>query len=480
MAQPVLNQKNDVTWINVQGIVTRGYGKLRFGRYVMLRVLHPGKAKAWLALQGDKAHSCVDDPETRALNIAITAVGLLELGAQLTNLNCFSEPFMQGMVTDHRSRILGDHGPNDPKLWTWGQNAESTPHVMVALFAVNDATLGADRAGLLKEIDGAFIIQFEVDAELSDRDHFNFVDGISQPKIDGVPKRQGGTHSGDTATGEMVLGHVNSRDQQFPVPVLGLPGEQGSHPFGYEGTYLVFRQMEQKVLEFHEYCATVEPQNPEWVAAQFVGREPDGTPLVLDKQGQKLPADSSDFDYSGDSAGFQCPIGAHIRRSNPRDSLLVPNEPMTPITRENSLHTVSHHRIMRRGRIYGPVWRPGQGPYTTVARGLNFICLNASIADGFELVQQSWLSNTKFNGLYDEVDPMVGISNGPTGACAMTIQMPGLRRRLVDIPRFIIVMGGAYFFLPSRKALTLLAQLPDPPRKTLPLAPGLSDSDTSK
>ncbi|MVN21386.1 hypothetical protein [Mucilaginibacter arboris] len=46
-----------------------------------------------------------------------------------------------------------------------------------------------------------------------------------------------------------------------------------------------------------------------------------------------------------DPDGFGCPVGAHIRRTNPRDSLF--NGPAI------SLRTVNRHLIIWRGRSYG-------------------------------------------------------------------------------------------------------------------------------
>ena len=44
--------------------------------------------------------------------------------------------------------------------------------------------------------------------------------------------------------------------------------------------------------------------------------------------------------------GDRCPVGSHIRRTNPRDGLM-PNT-------EDSLLVADRHRLLRRGRAYGP------------------------------------------------------------------------------------------------------------------------------
>jgi hypothetical protein len=75
----------------------------------------------------------------------------------------------------------------------------------------------------------------------------------------------------------------------------------------------------------------------------------------------------------------------------------------------------------------------------------------------FEFIQQSWLNNPKFNGLYDERDPLSSVIAG--GDAMLTIQAKPVRVRLHGLPRFVTVRGGAYFFLPSIRALKFLAQI---------------------
>ena len=54
----------------------------------------------------------------------------------------------------------------------------------------------------------------------------------------------------------------------------------------------------------------------------MVGRWPSGAPLI-DAPDKDVPAlgDDNGFGYQADPLGLVCPIGAHIRRANPRDSL---------------------------------------------------------------------------------------------------------------------------------------------------------------
>ena len=65
-----------------------------------------------------------------------------------------------------------------------------------------------------------------------------------------------------------------------------------------------------------------------------------------------------------DPDGLACPLGAHVRRANPRDAL--PPKPGS----ERSLRLTDHHRLLRRARNYS-------APSTDGAdgeRGLFFLC----------------------------------------------------------------------------------------------------------
>ena len=73
-----------------------------------------------------------------------------------------------------------------------------------------------------------------------------------------------------------------------------------------------------------------------------------GAPLALapDADDPALAADSmrnNDFSYANDPKGLRCPLGSHIRRTNPRDGL------------QDSIVNPKIHRILRRGAAYGPV-----------------------------------------------------------------------------------------------------------------------------
>jgi deferrochelatase/peroxidase EfeB len=165
--------------------------------------------------------------------------------------------------------------------------------------------------------------------------------------------------------------------------------------------------------------------------------------------------------HKSDPQGLRCPLGAHIRRSNPRDSL----DP-APGTAA-SLAVNATHRLLRRGRTYGPPLSTSFDPDEILQadegeeRGIHFICINANITRQFEFVQRSWINNSQFDGLLDETDPLLGTRRLPSGRPTDNFSIPGcpVRQRISGLPTFVVVRGGAYFFLPSLSAIRYLASL---------------------
>jgi hypothetical protein len=63
------------------------------------------------------------------------------------------------------------------------------------------------------------------------------------------------------------------------------------------------------------------------------------------------------------------------------------------------------------------------------------------------------LMNSEFAGLWGETDPIIG-----TAPRRMTRQHPLLGQCRENLPQFVTVRGGAYFFLPGLRALRYLSQ----------------------
>jgi hypothetical protein len=97
------------------------------------------------------------------------------------------------------------------------------------------------------------------------------------------------------------------------------------------GSFVVYRKLQQDVAGFWQFlereaARLFEREDAErmiWLAARLVGRWPSGAPLVLAPHGDdRQLGNRDDFLYRDDGGGLSCPIGAHIRRANPRDDIM--------------------------------------------------------------------------------------------------------------------------------------------------------------
>lgn len=451
---------------DVQGLVARGYGTLRFASFLLLGVSEAPRARRVLAGWAGQVTPADRRPDHVAVNVALTAAGIDALAPDVARAAAFSEPFDSGMTTPYRSRLLGDTDGDAPDEWRWGGPSCAPVHMLVLVYADTAARL-ADRCAELTgeaEAGGLRLVERLETSALSAAENFGFHDGISQPQIAGLGQQR---RPGDVAAGEFVLGYPNEYGLLTARPLLPrsadprgmLPADvegTGRSDLGRNGCYLVLRQLRQDVDAFHAFVDSAtrdaagrsDRARRDLLAAKMVGRWPSGAPLVLaPTQDDPSLADSNDFGYvARDPRGLACPLGSHVRRTNPRDSL----EP-DPGT-ESSLAINRRHRLLRRGRSYASDAAGGE-------RGVHFICLNANIARQYEFVQHTWVNNPVFNGLADETDPVIGPRR--TKGTYFTTPARPVRRRYAELPQFVHVRGGGYFFLPGVRALSFLASDPD-------------------
>jgi Dyp-type peroxidase family len=460
---------------DVQGLVVRGYGQLRAARYLLGEIVDPMKARGWLGRLdvATGARGIVDV----AVNVAFTPSGLSKLGLPQDALGQFSREFVDGMVTEHRQRILGDVDDSAPEFWDWGPPDADPIDVLLLVFARDDAAVGnavAEHEPAL-HAGGIRVVRTLETVELEDREHFGFRDGISQPRF----KDPGPAPQRDVVpTGELVLGYTNAYKRFTPRPMVDdvrgiLPKDaegSGKRDLGRNGTYLVFRQLSQDVQGFWDFCeratrrpdGSIDEQARLRLAAKLVGRWPSGAPLALAPEADRPGLEAvNDFAYFHvDPHGLRCPLGSHVRRANPRDTL--DPEPGT----QRSVEVNKRHRLLRRGRKYGALLSRAsllsegtEASWGEVERGLHFICLVGNIARQFEFVQHSWLNDPRFDGLYDHPDAL--LSPAPPNGRMFTVQAEPVRERYGGLPRFVFVRGGAYFFLPGIRAIRYLATLSD-------------------
>jgi Dyp-type peroxidase family len=433
---------------------------MRYGRHIFLKFVDGPNSRKWLRNMFDRVNARQQERGTRfTVNIAFTYEGLKALGLSQRSLDSFPEAFCAGMRA--RAPLVGDVGPHAPEHWEGGLGS---PDIHAMALLRTDSDKGRELATRIlrdeMEATGGIEIRFIQDTMAlahedgvgSEGEHFGFADPISQPPIegadapaypgDGVPEPNGKWRP--LKPGEFLLGYEDE---------AGSEGTPTPEPLELRrnGTYVVFRKLYQDVAAFRRYLATAakslygsdDQYHQDLVAAKMMGRWRSGCPLDLspEKDDPAIAADPlrrNNFTYAGDEQGLRCPIGAHLRRSNPRATTL------------KRATAVRRHRLLRRGVEYGPHLEDGALQDDGVDRGLINLFINADIERQFEFVQKEWMKGGEFIGLDPtEQDPING-----TGGEGSQMSVPGAKQPfLFDLPTFVTVKGGEYLFVPGLKAL---------------------------
>src|SRR5688572_6252013 len=373
----------DAARSDIQGLLTTGFGHLPHSAWYFLQFdpNHRTSTRRWLrellptlttAAPWPKLADGTKVKPAIARNLALTAAGLRALALPASSLETFPEEFLQGPASAERSQILGDIGDSAPEHWHLGGPKHPIIHAALLVSTATLPMLEAERAQLQVSLADATAVQIVHEESGSQwaegREPFGFRDGIAQPGIRGIT-REG------TNLGEFVLGYPNEYGFHAVGPVLrsaddprGLlpdsanPYRVGVRDLGLNGSFVVYRKLEQDVAAFWRFMeaeslrwrGVADPRFMVWLAAKMVGRWPSGAPLTLapDRDNPAL-RDTDDFLYGEtDASGRGCPVGAHVRRTNPRDQLR-PAEPA------ESRHMTARHQILRRGKPFGqPLFDP--------------------------------------------------------------------------------------------------------------------------
>lgn len=433
---------------------------MRYGRHIFLKFIDGPKARAWLRNMFERVNARQEEHGTRfTVNIGFTYEGLMALGLSQRSLDSFPEAFRVGMRG--RAHLVGDVGPHAPEHWEGGLG---TPDIHAMGWIRTDSDQGRDEATRIihaeMEATGGVEIRFVQDTMAlahqngigSEGEHFGFADPISQPPIEGVDvpwypgdgvRQEDGTWR-PLKPGEFLLGY---EDEAGPA------GTQVPEPLELRlnGTYMVFRKLYQDVAAFRRYLATAakslygsdDQYHQDLIAAKMMGRWRSGCPLDLSPERDDLviaadPERRNNFTYADDDKGLRCPLGSHLRRTNPR---------ATPLKRATA---VRRHRLIRRGVEYGPPLKEGELEDDGIDRGLVQLLIQADIERQFEFIQKEWMMGGEFIGLdATEQDPITG-----AGGEGSQMSVPGAKRPfLFDLPTFVKVKGGEYLFVPGVKAL---------------------------
>ncbi|MCP5397141.1 MAG: cytochrome P450 [Sphingomonadaceae bacterium] len=455
-----------------------------------------------------------DSPDALAMGqaafLAISAAGLARFDAPHRHckdvLNGLPYPFRTGMAA--RSRVLGDFGEDAPESWRWHDDPDrhdpteavmmlyaSTPEALERMVMVHSVLLGNHGGELLHRTDCA---PAWPEIERADFEHFGFRDGISQPVMRGSTRSTRGVPDRDVVEpGEFIIGYKNDSGYLPESPRLPTDADiSGALPvvidqnllrytdfgdtsladaprdLGRNGSFLVLRELKQDVEGFHQdaceaarrlneggyrdlYKLVGQRPDAEWVKAKLMGRWRDGRPLIGNPVYRDGDAGAgaeveNDFSYAQDDPqGLACPFGAHIRRTNPRDSKNPGDAEEQDIS--------NRHRLLRRGRPYRRQGESGE------EKGLLFACFCTDLERQFEFVQQFWANAPAFHGLDKEPDPIIGADPVTSRREAplprgFTIPTAAGPVRLEGLRKHVQVMGGGYFFMPSRSALGWLSE----------------------
>jgi len=469
---------------DIQGLVARGYGALKAAQFLLLEVEEAARARAYL--QEIAITDATEATEHVAIHVAFTRPGLEQLGVRERVLKTFAREFNEGMDHEVRARSLGDQGDNDPGNWKWGH--ETKPHALLLIYAKDEPTLESIVARERTAMKGAFrVMAVKSTTRLAgQKEHFGWRDGISTPIIDGFGGKDAVSASWTAPfpAGEFVLGYKNEYEAYTESPTVALEDDpdgllpvtpdKTAKDLGRNGSYLVYREMTQDVPAFWKYLADNSREAPIAerarsaieLGAKMVGRWPGGAPLISSPRADDpRHAQHNAFTYyDRDRVGISCPLGAHIRRANPRDHLPSDHDD------EDSVQMVRKHQMIRRGRAFGPPLASSMEPRDFLAtppdgkeRGLHFICLVGHIGRQFEFVQRAWINSPNFAALFKDADPIIGVhrpSTDPNASDEFTCPTALVRRKYKGLTQFTQLVGGAYFFLPGIQALRFIARPP--------------------
>ena len=414
-------------------------------RYEFLRFPTVPSGRRWLAGILDKVGSAEavgqGTLDARWVTVAFTWNGLQALGVDEPSLQTFPEEFREGMAA--RAPMLGLTGHNAPEHWLGGVGGEGL-HGIAILFARDRAERDRSRdqhAPLVRESGVEVLSSLDLEAIPPydyAHEHFGYRDRLSEPVVEGTGREPTPGSGQPLKAGEFFLGYT---DETGLTPALPQP-----EVLSRNGSYLAYLRMQEHVGAFRDFLREhggESREGQELMAAKVMGRWRSGAPLVLAPKADDpaLGADrqrNNDFNYGVmDPQGYACPVGAHVRRMNPRD------------TAEN----MARRRVIRRGGTYGPALPEGTAE-DGAERGIASFLGGASLVRQFEFSMNVWVNDPNFKDLGNERDPLCGTQDGTFD---FTIPNRPIRKRIKGLPSFVTFRGGAYFFAPGIRALRYLA-----------------------
>lgn len=469
---------------DIQGNLLRGY-RCANARHFALGVAEASGARRFLAglVSGDEHSSPQitsaqewDAKPHYCLNLGLTWEGLAALGVAPAVLADFPSAFREGAAQRAKDRDpdfpdgvgLGDVGNSAPGHWSLGGSRTPTVHIVLSLYTDEHRVRRLDevsaRLRALSAVHGLTEIStHDANALPNGTVHFGYRDGIAQPHIESGSSRHFHDMQPEAQTGDFLLGcdYTNIYGGNF----LGnLP-----HALGDNACYAAVRILRQDVHGFEALLkrwAALWRLDPELIAAKLVGRWRNGLPLTLSPEGGPTDppireSDLNNFDYApapghttfyDDADGRRCPIGAHIRRLNPRSSLVM-GQPHS-------------RRLVRRSMPYGPPFDPAQ-PADGVERGLVGLFLCGDLELQYEFILRVWANeDLSTSGLRGTRDPILGAQ--PAAGGRFVVRTADGRDPIVmtGLPRLVQTLGSVYCLVPGIGGVRWLAAVsPEPDQR---------------
>ena len=182
--------------------------------------------------------------------------------------------------------------------------------------------------------------------------HFGYTDGISMTTLRGGPERYPPDHQEPCEPWLFVL-RDDAENYMVPEP----------RELGLNGSFAVLQDRHDGRCRVRELSAIEQGQDPSRTAGgedmrALAQRRATGVvPRYGFLGGRNALEQLNNFEYvnadgSGDPKGVRCPVGAHMRRINPR------GQPVTGQGLPGGSNNT--HRLIRRGMPYGPIYDPEQ------------------------------------------------------------------------------------------------------------------------
>ena len=436
--------------------------------------------RAWKRLRARSGK----DPEAAQfllLNIALSATGLGKLTSK-ADVDAFGDAaFKLGQA--ERSTFIGDPAsktePGHAAGWVVGGTKRPVDGVLI--LASDDLPWLEDES---RKLEAELAVQ-GMKVEHKDRgdvasapkeghEHFGFKDNISHPAVRGrwptkpfdfvtprtLPADKGfdALRADFAQPGSQLVwpGHfIFGYGRQSPDnPRTYEPANQAKGPaWAKDGSLMVYRRLRQHPDVFRRFIqdtalalAKSHPKSSpdkDRLAALLVGRWPSGTPVARSarkdigmtgdalnyfsyagKQAPPLPGDTAP--HEADPDGLLCPLGAHIRKVNPRDQA----------TDLGTSERTPPRLILRRGITYAA--KEGD-------KGLLFVAYQSSIVDQFEFLMRQWVNKPDTPRSMAGHDPILAQGRGRV----FHLPIDGKIKEIAITKTFVEATGGEYFFSPS-------------------------------